>query len=80
MLSEKSIIEYKKRFPKDLCFFMEPDNHIAVSKSKNSPVYISSLQETDETFLDRLNRSIEKGKNLFYEEWEVYNSSNDVLC
>lgn len=36
----------------------------------DSTEYIMPLDESDEVFLDRIERSKQAGRNLFFEEWE----------
>ena len=42
-------------------------------------MYMIPDSETDETFIDRIRRSKEAGRNLFYEEFEEFNPHELLL-
>ena len=68
-LSTECIIAYWKQYPDlDGCGYGEPDGGFAVYDGDYQ--YIAPIDETDETFMDRLKRSKDAGRNLFFEEWK----------
>lgn len=68
MIHEESMYKYREQYPEEECFFWEPSCNLCIvnadGEERLSPTY-----ETDEEFLDRLERSKQAGRNLFYEEW-----------
>lgn len=62
-----TILKYRQQYPEDQCAWMEPSNFVFVDNGKR--VLLSPREETDEIFLDRLERSKACGRNLFFEEW-----------
>ncbi len=78
MLTSKSVFAYRKQFPDDNCFFSEPGSGILIENKEEA--FISPFDETDEVFFDRLVRSKEIGRNLFYEEWNTFEYAPDCIC
>lgn len=75
MISYESIKQYRKSFPKDSCAYDAAGyGEVLVTNGDTGASFRSELNETDELFIDRIKRSIEQGKNLFYEEW------NPLVC
>ena len=72
MLTEKSLFEYRKQYPEDKCYFVEPGCQLLIENKVENLFVISPINETDEKFFDRLSRSRKIGYNLFYEEFEPY--------
>jgi hypothetical protein len=70
-LSVKCILAYRDQFD-DNCFFAEPSDLIMVEDPQTKKYYISTYTETEEEFMDRLKRSQEAQRNLFFEEWEEH--------
>lgn len=79
MLSSKCVTEYRKQFPNDSCFFSEPGPGIFIFNKDNNKSYISPFKETTESFFDRLERSKNSKRNLFYEEWDEYKPNDNVV-
>ena len=70
MISPESMHKYKEVFG-TRCVYHEPGyGEVWVKDAETGKAYISPIDETDEIFLDRINRSIKAGRNLFYEEWK----------
>jgi len=66
-----SIATYWKTFGE--CGYNEPgDGFFVLAKSEDGEekYYSAPENETDKTFMDRINRSLKAGKNLFAVEWE----------
>lgn len=78
MITTASLNAYRLEYPEDSCAFAEPSSLVFITNSKNES-YISPFNETDETFIRRLKRSIHDGINYFYHEWEKYQSENSIL-
>ena len=71
MISWESIKKYRKVFNTDSCGYNEPGyGEVLVIDDTTEKGYISTWEETDEEFLDRIERSLKAGRNLFYEEWQ----------
>lgn len=62
-----TILKYREQYPEDGCAYLEPSNFVFVDNGEK--VLLNPRDETDEIFLDRLERSKRAGRNLFYEEW-----------
>lgn len=71
MLTPKCIYEYRKQYPQDRCFYMEPSDIVIIINNKDKK-YRQDIKETDIEFFDRLERSKKTGENLFYKEWEKF--------
>ncbi|MBP1545190.1 MAG: hypothetical protein J6A37_01150 [Oscillospiraceae bacterium] len=79
MLTSNCIDEYRNFFDTTLCAFCEPSDKIMVFCEETHTWYISPTNETDEMFKDRINRCKEEKRNLFFEEWEIFNPNVDVI-
>lgn len=79
MISYTSILEYRKLYPNDICVYNEPGNGILISNRTTGASFISPDGESDETFLDRISRSKEENKNLFYDEWEKFEYEEGMI-
>lgn len=79
MLSTKVIFEYRKEFPNDRCFFCESGTGVFIDSKSEEKTFISPFDETDEIFIDRIKRSKEVGRNLFYEEWNTFEYNPDYV-
>ena len=79
MLSGKSVYAYREQFDTDDCAFAEPSNNIMVTNPANGKTYISPNAETDESFMNRLERCKIEQRNLFFEEWEEFVMKPDVV-
>lgn len=69
MLTEKNVYAYRKYFDTDNCAFAEPGNQIMVLNEETNIYHVSPPDETDEIFMDRLERCKKENKNLFFDEW-----------
>ena len=68
-ISRNAIIAYRERFPNDYCCYEEPSGFIFITPEGSDISYLQPYEETEDQFLDRLNRSVAAGRNLFPEEW-----------
>ena len=68
MIHPDSIISYQQAFPDDYCGYAVPSSFVMI-ESSDGKIILSPHSEDDATFLDRIDRSKKKGRNLFYEEW-----------
>lgn len=71
MLTSKSLWEYRKQFDTNKCVFAEPGNQIMVLNETTNTYYVSPPDETDEIFMNRLERCKKENKNLFFDEWNT---------
>lgn len=70
MISYNSIKQYRNAFPDDSCAYDAAGyGEVIITNGKTGESFRSDLAETDEKFLDRIKRSAEQSKNLFYDEW-----------
>ena len=60
---------YREAFPDSKLCFLMPDGAVTVVDFENNHEYKMPLEETTESFMDRIRRSQEVGRNLFFEEW-----------
>ena len=72
MVNESLIEDYREAFNGAPIGFEEPNGELTVSDCEHDKMYVAPAGETDESFLDRINRSKESGRNLFFEEWPIY--------
>lgn len=54
-------------------------DRIVVTDYRTDKHYIAPENETAAGIMDRIQRSIQAGRNLFYEEWEPVEIKTDVL-
>lgn len=78
MISVNCIFEYRKLYPEDRCFIGEPGSLVMIESNELKKTFFSPFDENDELFLERLNRSKQHNHNYFYDEWNLFNSDNDV--
>lgn len=52
--------------------FAEPSSNIMVLNPDTGKYYISPYNETEEEFMDRLERSKRENRTLFFEEWDEF--------
>ena len=80
MISYENIKRYRNAFPKDSCAYDAASyGEVIVTNGETGESFKSDLNETDEVFLDRLQRSIEQKTNLFYIEWQPNAYKQDCL-
>lgn len=79
MISYSCILKYRELYPNDYCAYSEPSDNVLVSNKKTGNSFISSHEETDEIFLDRIERSKKTGENLFYKEWTRFEYKKDLI-
>ncbi len=66
MVSIDSIKKYRKVFNTDSCAYNEPGyGEVIITDDEHHVSYIGTWKETDEEFLDRIERSLKAGRNLF---------------
>ena len=68
-MNDAVIIAYEEAFPESKLCFLSPSGNVAVVDFANNEEYVMPDEETEESFMDRIRRSQEAGRNLFFEEW-----------
>ena len=69
MISDSSRLKYDEIFyPAEMYGSYIYNAHVTTNPETGKH-YICPLDETDEIFLDRIERSKQAGRNLFFEEW-----------
>ena len=72
--------EHEAIFGKSSCGYeMCCGDRIVVTDHETGKHYAAPDDETAAGMLDRINRSIQVGRNLFYEEWEPIEIDPDAL-
>lgn len=70
---DNKIDAYREQYPYDDCSYEEEftDKRIRISNKMTKKMFIEPVVngESEEIFMDRLRRSKDVGRNLFYEEW-----------
>lgn len=79
MLTSKCVLAYREQFDTYDCAFAEPSCNIMVVDPDTGKYHISPYNETDEEFMDRLERSKREHRNLFFEEWDEFIMKPGVL-
>lgn len=80
MVTNESMDLYRKQYPKDHCFYAEETGNIMIElPDGTSFIPRENKDEEDSVFLDRLERSKQAGRNLFYEEWELFEEEEGVI-
>lgn len=72
MLTSKCVWAYREQFGTNECAFAEPSCSIMVLNPDTMKYHISPYNETEEEFMDRLERSKRENRNLFFEEWDEF--------
>lgn len=62
----------------DLGGFEESTGTIMLSRPTDGQLFVPPEGETDKEFAERLKRSKEAGRNLFYEEWVPFSYEEDA--
>ena len=74
------MLRYGKQYPKDDCGYEMNTNELVSLANENDEMVIQKDEnETDKIFMDRLKRSKECGRNLFYEEWEPFEYEEGLI-
>lgn len=68
-MDDSIITAYEEAFPESKFCFFSPCGNAAVIDFENNREYVMPDEETEESFMDRITRSQEAGRNLFFEEW-----------
>ena len=76
-MKKEVLKEYRKEYPNDTIGFGEPDG-VLIERGSDKVGFYGNENESDEVFLDRLERSKKAGRNLFYEEWEPFEYEDGV--
>ena len=71
-MSDSIICAYEEAFPNSKVCFLMPSGDLSVVDFKNNREYRMPEDESEETFMDRIRRSQEQGRNLFFEEWPLF--------
>ena len=70
VISRECVKAYWKQYPESACGYCPPDGGLMVSNLENGKTYFAPDDETNEKFMDRLEKSEKEKKNLFFEKWE----------
>lgn len=71
-MSDSIICAYEEAFPNSKVCFLMPSGDLSVVDFSSNREYRMPEDESEETFMDRIRRSQEQGRNLFFEEWPQY--------
>ncbi len=71
-MRDSMISAYEEAFPNSKVCFLMPSGDLSVVDFDNNREYRMPEDETEDIFMDRIRRSQEKGRNLFFEEWPLY--------
>lgn len=69
MISDQARLKYDETFEPSEMHGSYIYDALVTTNPETGKHYICPLDETDEVFLDRIERSKQAGKNLFFEEW-----------
>ncbi len=69
MISDRLRLKYEEMFYPAEMYGSYIDNALVTTNPETGKHYICPLDETDEIFLDRIERSKQAGRNLFFVEW-----------
>ena len=69
-ISWEAMGKYYDTFKDAEAGYLVPDGKVVVVNPNTGESYIPYEDETEEKFLDRINRSVKAGRNLFFEEWQ----------
>ena len=61
---------YEEAFPESKLCFLSPGGDATAVDLENEKEYVMPFDETEEVFMDRIKRSQQAGRNLFFEEWK----------
>ena len=67
-----SVREYNRHFPDAHCAVEEPGTKLVILTADGKMVACDFYEESDDTFRQRLERSIADKYNYFLDEWEEY--------
>ena len=76
MKLEECARKYVDQYPDDGCGFSTTSGQMIIEG--DGGLYVQPLSETEEVFLERLNRSRKSNRNLFYEEWIKFDVDKDM--
>lgn len=76
MISFECMDAYRKQYPQDECAPEEPGD-VMITRSFDRQSFVPPKDETNEIFMDRLERSKKADRNLFYEEWKPFEYEDD---
>ena len=71
-MSDAMIIAYQEAFPESKLCFLSPSGDMTAVDLENNKEYVKPFDETEEVFMDRIRRSKDRGRNLFFEEWPLF--------
>ncbi len=77
-ISDMIMKQYYDTYPEDDIGIEENSGgRISIYSPNTGKNYLQPRNETEETFIDRIERSRQTGRNLFYEEWETFEYEDD---
>ena len=68
---DEMMLAYAEAFPSSKLCILEPDGRVIAIDFDNEKEFEMPEEEMGEQFYDRIQRSKECGKNLFFLEWPV---------
>ena len=71
-MSDAMFTAYEEAFPESKLCFLSPSGDMTAVDLEKDIEYVKPFDETEEVFMDRIRRSKEQGRNLFFEEWPQY--------
>ncbi len=77
-ISDKCLYLYADQYPDDGLILEESTGGVLITRSDKDGSYIQPIDETNESFVDRIERSKTLGRNLFYSEWEHFEYDDDA--
>ena len=77
--STACITKYRELFPEDGCAFSEPGPGVFILMHSSGKCLISPFFETNDEFIDRLERCKAENRNLFYEEWSEFSCEDGKI-
>ncbi len=79
-ISDKCIDAYREQYPDDDCGIDECFGDVIICRAEDDVCFYNPKREDDEIFMDRLRRSQRLGKNLFYQEWKIFEYPENADC
>ena len=71
-MSDAMFTAYEEAFPESKLCILSPSGDMTAVDLENNKEYVKPFDETEEVFMDRIRRSKEQGRNLFFEEWPLF--------
>lgn len=75
-IPHESIEKYLELYAEDSCGYGEPSDRVLIEHGERC--VIQPREETNEVFLDRIERCRKTGENLFLKEWPEFQYDEEV--